>query len=157
MSPTPCPACRAPRGSNAECLSCREAAAKELSRDAEDVTPGRVAEAAARAGRYVERPPWWARGAPAGLLAKLRLLWWILRDFVKGEYHAPWKAIAALAAAALYVVAPFDLIPDLLGPLGFTDDALVLGLTWGLLRRELLDYCTWKGLSPAHFGLEPSK
>jgi uncharacterized membrane protein YkvA (DUF1232 family) len=154
MPAASCPACGRPRGSNAECLSCREAAARELSREAEDVTPGRVAEAAARAGRFVERPPWWARSAPGGLLAKLRLLWLVLRDFARGEYRVPWKGIGALAAAALYVVSPFDLVPDFLVPFGFTDDALVLALTWGLLKRELLDYCTWKGLSPAHFGLE---
>lgn len=152
--PPACPACGRPSGSNAECLSCRDAAARELSREAEDVTPDKVAEAAERAGRFVARPPWWAGGAPAGLLSKLRLLWLVLRDFVRGQYRAPWKAIAALAAAALYVVSPFDLVPDFLGPLGFTDDALVLALTWGLLKRELLEYCAWKGLSPAHFGLE---
>ena len=28
-----------------------------------------------------------------------------------------------------------------------------LALTWGLVKRELRDYCAWKGLSPAHFGL----
>ena len=152
--PTACPACGRPSGSNAECLSCRDAAARELSREAEDVTPSRVAEAAERAGRYVERPPWWARTAPAGLLQKLRLLWLVLRDFAKGEYRVPWKAIGALAAAALYVVSPLDLVPDFLVPLGFGDDALVVALTWGLLKRELLDYCAWKGLSPAHFGLK---
>jgi uncharacterized membrane protein YkvA (DUF1232 family) len=153
-APPPCPACGLSRGSNAECLSCREAAARELSREAEDVTPQRVAEAAERAGRFASRPPWWARGAPAGLLARLRLLWLVLRDFVGGRYPLPWKAVAALAAAALYVVSPIDLIPDFLGPIGFTDDVLVVALTWGLLRKELLAYCSWKGLSPAHFGLE---
>ncbi len=155
MPTAPCPACQRPRGSNAECLSCREAAARELSREAEDVTPAGVAAAAERAGRFLERPPWWARAAPAGLIAKLRLLWLVLQDSVKGQYRAPWKAIAALAAAALYVVSPFDLVPDFLVPLGFTDDALVVALVWGLLKRELTDYCTWKGLSPAHFGLKP--
>jgi uncharacterized membrane protein YkvA (DUF1232 family) len=154
MPAAPCPACGRPRGTNGACLSCREAAARELAREAEDVTPRRVAEAAERAGRFVERPPWWARTAPRGLIAKLRLLWMVLRDFVKGEYRVPWKAIAALAAAALYVVSPLDLLPDFLVPLGFTDDVLVVALTWGLLKRELLDYCSWKGLSPAHFGLE---
>jgi hypothetical protein len=29
----------------------------------------------------------------------------------------------------------------------------VVALTWGLVKRELRDYCAWKGLSPAHFGL----
>jgi uncharacterized membrane protein YkvA (DUF1232 family) len=149
-----CPACGRPSGSNAECLSCRDAAARELSREAEDVTPEKVADAAERAGRYVEDPPWWARTAPRGLLAKLRLLWMVLRDFLAGEYRIPWKAVAAIAAAAVYVVSPIDLIPDFLVPIGYTDDLLVLALTWRLLRRELLDYCAWKGLSPGHFGLE---
>jgi uncharacterized membrane protein YkvA (DUF1232 family) len=154
--PTPnCPACGRARGSNASCLSCRDAAAKELSRGAEDVTPAGAAKAASRAGRFLDSPPWWARGASASLLSRLRLLWLLLRDVVGGQYRLPWKAVAALAAAALYVVSPFDLIPDFLGPLGFTDDALLVAMTWGLLKRELRDYCSWKGLSPAHFGLEP--
>jgi uncharacterized membrane protein YkvA (DUF1232 family) len=153
MGSIPCPACGLPRGSNAACLSCREAAARELSRGAEDITPSRVAETAARAGRFLGSPPWWARRAPADLMARLRLLWLLLRDFLGGRYGLPWKAVVALAAAALYVVSPFDLVPDFLGPLGFTDDALVVALTLGLLRKELLAYCAWKGLSPAHFGL----
>ena len=154
MPPAPCPACGGTAGCNAACLSCRDAAARELSREAEDVTPEQVARAEARAGRYLARPPWWARRAPAGLLERLRLLWLVLRDAARGEYRVAWRALATLAAAALYLVAPFDLVPDLLGPLGFLDDALVVSLAWGLVRRELLDYCRWKGLSPAHFGLE---
>jgi uncharacterized membrane protein YkvA (DUF1232 family) len=156
MTPTACPACGLASGSNAACLSCRDAAARELA-GAADITPRDVRDAEARAGSYVARPPWWALNAPAGLLQKLRLLWLVLRDFVGGKYLLPWKALFAVAAAAAYVVAPFDLIPDFLGPLGFTDDALVLALTWGLVRRELLDYCRWKGLSPAHFGLSEAK
>jgi uncharacterized membrane protein YkvA (DUF1232 family) len=154
MAPTPCSACGRPRGTNAECLSCRDAAARELARQAEDVTPARLAEAAEAADRFLHRPPWWARGAPATLRHRLRLLWMVLRDFLSRRYPLPWRAVAAVAAAALYVVAPFDLIPDFLGPLGFTDDALVVALAFGLVRRELVAYCTWKGLSPTHFGLE---
>ncbi|HYG67278.1 MAG TPA: DUF1232 domain-containing protein, partial [Anaeromyxobacteraceae bacterium] len=63
-------------------------------------------------------------------------------------------AVAALAAAVVYAVSPVDLIPDFLFPVGFADDVLALALTWGLVKRELRDYCAWKGLSPAHFGLE---
>ncbi|HSD21277.1 MAG TPA: DUF1232 domain-containing protein [Anaeromyxobacter sp.] len=46
-----------------------------------------------------------------------------------------------------------DLVPDVLFPIGFADDAVLLAMTWGLVKRELRDYCAWKGLSPAHFGL----
>ncbi len=154
MTSAPCPACGQRTGTNGQCLSCREAAARELARGAADVTPLEVEGTVGRVGRFLERRPWWARGAPADLLARLRLLWMVLRDTVRGDYRMPWKAIAALTAAGLYVLTPFDLVPDLLGPLGFTDDALVVALTWGLLKRELLDYCAWKGLAPGHFGID---
>jgi uncharacterized membrane protein YkvA (DUF1232 family) len=78
----------------------------------------------------------------------------VLRDYANGTYrHVPWKAVAALAAAVVYVVSPFDLVPDLLLPFGLTDDVLAIAMTWGLVKRELREYCAWKGLSPAHFGL----
>ncbi len=154
MPPRTCPACGRALGSNADCISCRDAAASTLARDAADVTPASVAGHAEAAGRFVEKPPWWARRTPGSLRAKLRLLWMVLRDYANGSYRGvPWKAVAAIVAAVVYVVSPIDLIPDFLGPLGFTDDAVVLALTWGLVKRELLDYCAWKGLSPAHFGL----
>jgi uncharacterized membrane protein YkvA (DUF1232 family) len=149
-----CAACGRPLGTNAACISCRDAAASDLAREAADVTPASVGAAADEARRFVERPPWWALRAPAGIRAKLRLLWMVLRDYASGSYRTvPWRAVAALAAAVLYVVTPVDLIPDFLVPIGFSDDVLALALTWGLVKRELRDYCAWKGLSPAHFGL----
>jgi uncharacterized membrane protein YkvA (DUF1232 family) len=154
MPPRPCAACGRALGSNADCVSCRDAAARDLAREAEDVTPEQVGAHADAAGRFLDRPPWWAKRVPANLRAKVRLLWMVLKDYANGSYRKlPWKAVAALAAAVVYVVTPFDLIPDFLGPLGFTDDVLVVALTWGLVKRELRDYCSWKGLSPAHFGL----
>lgn len=149
-----CPACGGRSGANADCLSCREAAARELARGAEDITPRKLEETVGRVARFLEHRPWWARGAPIDLLARLRLLWLVLRDTVKGDYRLPWKGIAALAAAALYVISPFDLVPDFLGPLGFTDDALLVALTWGLMKRQLIEYCAWKGLAPGHFGIK---
>ena len=152
--PRPCAACGRPLGTNSECLSCRDAAASELAREAKDITPESVSERASSLDRFLSRPPWYARAAPGKLRAKLRLLWMVLRDFVNGSYRkVPWKAIAAVAAAAAYVLSPIDLVPDFLVPLGWTDDLLVLAMTWGLVKKELRDYCSWKGLSPAHFGL----
>lgn len=154
MSARPCAACGRPLGTNAECLSCRDAAASELAREATDITPQSIPGHAERARSFLEAPPWWARRTPGAFRAKLRLLWMVLRDYANGSYRkVPWKAVAALAAAVVYVISPLDLVPDLLVPLGFTDDVLVVALTWGLVKRELRDYCAWKGLSPAHFGL----
>jgi uncharacterized membrane protein YkvA (DUF1232 family) len=149
-----CAACARPLGTNADCVSCRDAAASELARDARDITPDAADRHASALGRFLARRPWYARATPGAFRAKLRLLWMILRDFLDGSYRqVPWRAVAALAAAAAYVVSPMDLVPDFLGPLGFTDDILVVALTWGLVKRELRAYCAWKGLSPAHFGL----
>jgi len=154
MALRPCAACGRPLGSNADCVSCRDAAARDLAREAEDITPDSVGVHADAAGRFLDRPPWWARRTPGALRAKLRLLWMVLRDYANGSYRKlPWKAVAAVAAAVIYVVSPFDLIPDFLVPIGWTDDLLVIALTWGLVKRELRAYCDWKGLSPAHFGL----
>jgi uncharacterized membrane protein YkvA (DUF1232 family) len=150
-----CPACGKPQGSNAECLSCRDAAARELAANARDVTREALAERAEAARRFAEKPPWYAAGAPRGLLARLRLFWMLASDFVHGRYEAmSWRALASVAAAAAYVVTPIDLLPDFLAPVGLTDDLLVLALAWRIARRELKRYCDWKGLSPAHFGLE---
>jgi uncharacterized membrane protein YkvA (DUF1232 family) len=154
MAPRTCAACGRALGSNASCVSCRDAAARDLAREAADVTPDAIAGHVEAAGRFLQRPPWWARRSPAKLRAKVRLLWMVLRDYANGTYRKlPWRAVAALAAAVVYVISPFDLIPDFLVPIGWTDDLLVVALTWGLVKRELRAYCDWKGLSPAHFGL----
>jgi uncharacterized membrane protein YkvA (DUF1232 family) len=154
MSTRSCAACGRLLGSNADCVSCRDAAASDLAREAADITPDSVPGHAEAAGRFLEKPPWYARRTPGHFRAKLRLLWMVLRDYANGSYRkVPWKAVAALAAAVVYVLSPLDLVPDLLVPLGFTDDVVAVALTWGLVKRELRAYCEWKGLSPAHFGL----
>jgi uncharacterized membrane protein YkvA (DUF1232 family) len=154
MALQPCPACGRPRGSNADCLSCREAAARDLAAQARDVTPSAMADHADRVGLFLARPPWYARAAPGRLIERVRLLWMVVKDYAAGRYRRlPWKSAAAVAAAIAYVAAPIDLIPDFLVPVGWTDDLLVVALAWNLVKRELREYCAWKGLSPSHFGL----
>ncbi|HTP29221.1 MAG TPA: YkvA family protein [Anaeromyxobacteraceae bacterium] len=146
----PCPACQRPQGSSAECLSCRDAAARELAREAADITDWSGGVPA----RWVDHPPWYARRGAGKILTKLRLLAMILNDYATGQYRKiPWQAIAVCAAASAYVVLPFDLIPDWLVPVGWTDDLFVLAIAWNLVKKELREYCAWKGVSPAHFGL----
>ena len=149
-----CPACGKLQGTNADCLSCRDAAAKELAREAKDVTRESMPGRARAAALFSDRPPWYARVAAGKVLTKLRLLRMVLSDYVSGQYRkVPWGAIVVCAAAVAYVLSPFDLIPDFLVPVGWTDDLVVLALAWGFVKRELREYCTWNGVSPAHFGL----
>ena len=87
-------------------------------------------------------------------MTRLRLLYMVLGDYAAGRYRRlPWGTVAVCAAAVAYVLMPFDLIPDWLVPVGWTDDLLVLTLAWRFVKRELRTYCAWKGVSPAHFGL----
>jgi len=149
-----CPACGKPQGTNAACLSCRDAAAHELAREARDVTEDALAARADEARLFTNRPPWYARTSAGKVLTKLRLLWMVVGDYAAGRYRRlPWRSVAVCAAAMAYVVSPFDLIPDWIVPIGWTDDLLVLALAWGTVKKELRDYCAWKGVSPAHFGL----
>jgi uncharacterized membrane protein YkvA (DUF1232 family) len=149
-----CPSCERPRGSNAGCLSCRDAAARDLAEQARDVTDDSLQARGEAGRRFAEAPPWYARVASRRLLSRLDLVRRVIADYAAGRYRRiPWRSIAALAAALAYVISPFDLIPDFLVPIGWTDDLLVMALVWHLVKKELREYCAWKGFSPAEFEL----
>jgi uncharacterized membrane protein YkvA (DUF1232 family) len=149
-----CASCSKPLGSSASCLTCREAAARDLADRARDVTDESLRARGEAGRRFAESPPWYARIAPRWLVARVALLASIIGDCASGRYYKlPWRSIAALAAALAYVISPLDLIPDFLVPIGWTDDMLVLVLAWQVLKRELREYCAWKGLPPAEYGL----
>ena len=65
-------------------------------------------------------------------------MWWrFLRAVGTGRHRvAPTTWVAALAAA-VYTIAPIDLIPELLlGPMGLVDDVGLWGILAVLLARE---------------------
>ncbi|MGF6147553.1 Uncharacterized conserved protein [Kingella potus] len=51
----------------------------------------------------------------------------------------PAKAKFTIAAALLYFVSPVDTIPDLLLPLGFTDDIAVLAIAYSQIKTHLTE------------------
>ena len=72
----------------------------------------------------------------------------LLRDRVAGVYkETPWKTIAALTGALIYVVSPIDLILDFIPGIGFLDDAIVIGLAIKLVLSDLEEYRAWKASS----------
>ena len=69
----------------------------------------------------------------------------LLRDRVTGAYNeTPWKTIAALTGALIYVLSPIDLILDFIPGIGFLDDAVVVGLAIKLAQPDLEKYRAWK-------------
>lgn len=73
------------------------------------------------------------------------LMFSLIRDYWRGRYRAiPWKSIAAIAGALIYVMNPLDLIPDLILGFGFLDDAGVVALCLKLVESDLHRYAAWK-------------
>lgn len=69
----------------------------------------------------------------------------LLRDRVTGAYtETPWRTIAALTGALIYVLSPIDLILDFIPGIGFLDDAVVIGLAIKLAQPDLEKYRAWK-------------
>lgn len=81
------------------------------------------------------------------LFRQLRLLMQMINDYRNHVYtEIPWKSIIIIIAAILYFLNPFDLIPDAIPLLGFTDDAAAVALVITHLRKDILNYCEWKGI-----------
>jgi len=77
--------------------------------------------------------------------ADIKLMFAMIRDYWNGNYRdVPWKSIAAIAGALIYVLNPLDVIPDLLFGIGFLDDAGVVALCLKLVESDLHRYAAWK-------------
>lgn len=76
--------------------------------------------------------------------ADIKLMFAMIRDYWYGNYRSvPWKTIAAIAGALLYVLNPLDVIPDLILGFGFIDDAGVVALCLKLVESDLHRYAAW--------------
>ena len=67
----------------------------------------------------------------------------------------PSKVKATLFAALAYFVMPFDIVPDFLAGVGFTDDAAVLALAISMVAREITDEHRAKARAALHIA-EPA-
>lgn len=77
--------------------------------------------------------------------ADIKLMFSMIQDYWKGNYRdVPWKSIAAVAGALLYVLNPLDFIPDLIIGIGFLDDVGVVALCLKLVESDLHKYAAWK-------------
>jgi len=97
-----------------------------------------------RLGAPLERIPEYLQRTARQVALSLELI----EDFRSGRYRGmPWGSIAILTGALLYAVNPADVLPDAALGLGGFDDAVILALATRLVRRQLEDYCDFKGYS----------
>ena len=69
----------------------------------------------------------------------------LLRARVTDIYkETPWRTVAALTGALIYVLAPIDMIFDFIPIVGYIDDAFVIGLALELAKPDLEKYRAWK-------------
>lgn len=74
-----------------------------------------------------------------------KLCWSLLMDYKAGKYkEVPWKLIAGLVFAFIYLLSPLDVIPDVIPVVGFTDDVSVFGLVLTGFAKEIQDYKDWR-------------
>lgn len=78
-----------------------------------------------------------------------KLLIAMVKDFTRRNYRqVPFATIGAIAFTLIYVLNPFDIVPDVLPILGQVDDASVFAASLMLIQRDLSKYKKWKETQP---------
>jgi uncharacterized membrane protein YkvA (DUF1232 family) len=67
------------------------------------------------------------------------------RDFAGRKYpEKPWWTIIGIMVALIYIVNPFDIVPDAIPLVGAIDDGAVAALELALIRKDLHKYRRWR-------------
>jgi len=86
-----------------------------------------------------------ARGPLARFMEDGQLLIAVVKDYWSGAYRRiPYGVIASIVFTLIYVLNPFDLIPDFLPLIGQIDDVAVMGACLILVEQDLHTYKAWK-------------
>lgn len=74
-----------------------------------------------------------------------KVMFGMLKDYRKGIYtNVPWFTIAAITFSFLYILNPFDLIPDFIPGIGYIDDFAVFTFGMKFMESDLHKYLDWK-------------
>lgn len=69
----------------------------------------------------------------------------MIRAYVKKQYNdVPTMSILLAIAAVIYVVNPFDIVPDVLPIVGYVDDAAAITMVLQSLHIDLKKYKEWQ-------------
>lgn len=76
---------------------------------------------------------------------RLKQLGRLVSAYAHGKYNRiPVKALLTIAAAMLYFLNPFDLIPDAIPGLGLSDDLAILTWVYQSLSAEMTAFLEWE-------------
>jgi uncharacterized membrane protein YkvA (DUF1232 family) len=110
---------------------------------AEKVTPKDIEIVAEKSEEINQR--FSSKGPLKRFIEDGKLLSALVKDWRTGKYRqAMYGTIAAAAFALIYVINPFDIVPDVLPIIGAVDDAAVIGACLMLVERDLRQYRGWK-------------
>jgi len=110
-----------------------------------------------KAGGIVDSDISWVLANVAGIVGKLvgpletlggqvRLFISMLADYQAGRYgKAPVWTVCVVAFTLLYILMPFDLVPDFIPFAGLADDALVVAAALSMVGEDLKAYEAWPG------------
>ena len=77
----------------------------------------------------------------------VKLLFFMLKDFVTGNYREiPIRTILAITGTLLYILNPFDFIPDYIPGVGYLDDAGFIAVCLKAIKADIDKYKEFKGL-----------
>ncbi len=87
---------------------------------------------------------WSGNQDPMKKLGQFRLFINMIRDHFNKKYTqlSRW-VIPALAISIVYVISPFDIIPDI-PIIGWIDDAAIVALVYKFLGKEIKKYEDWR-------------
>ena len=63
---------------------------------------------------------------------------------LRREYAVPWRTILLGTFALLYLINPFDFIPDAILFIGWLDDATLIGLWYASMRSDVTAFVGWE-------------
>ena len=86
-----------------------------------------------------------AKGPLARFIEDGQLLIAIVKDYWSGKYRQiPYGVIASIVFTLIYVLNPFDIVPDVLPVIGQLDDVAVMSACLILVEQDLHKYKDWK-------------
>ena len=85
------------------------------------------------------------KGPLAKFIDDIRTFLELVRDYFSGKYtEVPFGTIAGIVFALLYVLSPFDFVPDILPIVGLLDDAAMVGVCLAFVGTDVDQYRRWK-------------